>query len=214
MPARADAASPASFLHPPVKKEEEEIKKTEDDISKIKEILFSATSLQTYFACPAKFYYRYVQKLTPEGEVKETLDPSLEGTVCHEVLKEIYAPEGRIVDEAYLIGWLKRRDEIKQMVLEHIRKELKSVDVDGQDLVTSDVLVKFITRVLECDIKQIRANGPITIIGLEKKMYARICGHQFQGVIDRLDKSREGMVRVVDYKTGKDTEDVLARCMR
>ena len=190
--------------------EEEEIKKTEDDISKIKEILFSATSLQAYFACPAKFYYRYVQKLTPEGEVKETLDPSLEGTVCHEVLKEIYAPEGRIVDEAYLIGWLKRRDEIKQMVLEHIRKELKSVDVGGQDLVTSDVLVKFITRVLECDIKQIRANGPITIIGLEKKMYARICGHQFQGVIDRLDKSREGMVRVVDYKTGKDTQDVLA----
>ena len=189
--------------------EEPEIEKTEADVETIKGLKFSATSIQTYFACQAKFYYRYVQDLKPEGEVKETLDPSLEGIVCHEVLKEIYEGGGQLITEEYLKGWLKRRDDIKALVLSHIAKQLHSIEIGGQDLVTSDILVKFITRVLECDIKQIHSGGPIKILGLEQPMSVEICGHKFTGVIDRIDSPRTGMVRVVDYKTGKDTQDVL-----
>lgn len=190
--------------------EEAAIPKTDKDVKKIWERSFSATSLQTYLTCQAKFYYRYVQDLKPEGEVKETLDPSLEGTVCHEVLREIYARGGSVITEEFLKGWLKRRDDIKKRVLDLIREKLNSIEIGGQDLVTSNILVKFITRVLECDIEQIRKGGPIKILGLEQPMDVEICGHNFHGVIDRLDSLRPGMVRVVDYKTGKDTQSALS----
>ena len=190
--------------------EEVAIQKTDEDVRKIKERPFSATSLQTYFACQAKFYYRYVRDLKPEGEVQETLDPGLEGTVCHEVLREIYAKGAPEITEEYLQAWLKRRGDIKERVLDLIRKQLNSIELGGQDLVTSSLLVKFITRVLECDIKQIRMGGPIKILGLERPMDVEICGHNFHGVIDRLDSPRPGIVRVVDYKTGRDTQGVLS----
>ena len=190
--------------------EEELIQKTDEDVQKIKGMRFSATSLQAYFACQAKFYYRYVRDLKPEGEVQESLDPSLEGTVCHEVLREIYAKGAPEITEEYLQAWLKRRGDIKERVHNLIRKKLNSIEIGGQDLVTSSILVKFITRVLECDITQIRMGGPIRILGLERPMDVQICGHNFHGVIDRLDSPRPGIVRVVDYKTGKDAQDVLS----
>ena len=189
--------------------EESAIQKTEEDVKHIRGMRFSATSLQAYLTCQAKFYYRYVQELKPEGEVKETLDPSMEGTVCHEVLKEIYSRGGAEITEEFLKGWLKRRDDIRKRVLELIREQLHSIEIGGQDLVTSNILVKFITRVLECDIKQIRTGGSIKILALEQPMSVDICGHNIQGTIDRLDSLRPGMVRVVDYKTGKDIQSAL-----
>ena len=189
--------------------EEAEIQKTDEDIERIKNISFSASSLQKYFACPAQFYYRYVKGLKPEGEVKETLDSGMEGTVCHEVLKEIYSKGDSVITAEYLKGWLKRRDDIKSLVLEHIGKQLNSIEIGGQDLVTSDILVRFITKVIESDIKQIGESGPIKIHGLEQPMEVEICGHRFFGIIDRFDSLRPGMIRVVDYKTGRDKQNVL-----
>ena len=187
----------------------EELKKTQEDVEAIATRTFSATALETYVGCQAQFYYRYVKKLKPEGEVKETLDPGLEGTVCHETLREIYAEGGPVIATEYLKAWLGRKDEIKRRVLYHIGRYLKSIEVGGQDLVTANILVRFITRVMECDIRQIEANGPLRILGLECPMSVEICGHRFSGVIDRIDSFRDGMVRVVDYKTGSDKQDVL-----
>jgi inactivated superfamily I helicase len=46
-----------------------EVVKTEDDIAKIKETVLSATALQNYLACPAKFYYTVIKGLQREEEV-------------------------------------------------------------------------------------------------------------------------------------------------
>ena len=74
---------------------------------------------------------------------------------------------------------------------------------------STETLAKF-CYVLECDIKLVRANGPIRILGLERPMTVEICGHSFTGKIDRIDSFRDGMVRVVDYKTGRDRQGALA----
>ena len=190
--------------------EAEEIRKTPEDLEKIRSKVFSASSLQDYVACPAKFYYKHIQDLRPEGEVKESLDPGMEGNVCHDVLKDIYSESGGEVDEQFLKGWLARKDEVRRRVVRQIGKETRSIEVGGQDLVTAEVLVKFILRVFESDISQIRACGPLKILGLELPMDVEICGHKFTGRIDRLDTFRPGQVRVVDYKTGRDTQDALA----
>ena len=51
------------------------------------------------------------------------------------------------------------------------------------------------------------AAGHISILGLEQKRRAEIDGFRFIGYIDRLDSINPGEVRIVDYKTGKVTDN-------
>jgi ATP-dependent helicase/DNAse subunit B len=67
-----------------------EIQKTAEDVAKIKGTVLSATSLQSYLACPAKFYYNTVKELSLEEEVAESLDYGMFGTVFHDVMRAIY----------------------------------------------------------------------------------------------------------------------------
>ena len=47
------------------------------------------------------------------------------------------------------------------------------------------------------------------ILGAERTEYMTIGGYRFVGVIDRLDSTSRGEMRVVDYKTGRVEEDDL-----
>ena len=206
------------------------IPKTQEDIEFIKEKPFSASSLSKYITCPAQFYYAVIMKLEPEGEIKETLDPGTLGSVCHDTLEALYEGEEamksdsdfdkrekkkkgftRTISKEYLQGWLKREPEIKRKVLSLIRHKLKSVEVGGEDLVTADIIVRYVLRVIESDLKLLGGRDSFRILGLEEPMdTVRIAGHKFYGYIDRIDSFEDGVVRVVDYKTGSDKPEVLS----
>ena len=49
--------------------------------------------------------------------------------------------------------------------------------------------------------------GSFQVLGLEKKVSTKIDGFKFEGYIDRLDSFLPGEVRIVDYKTGKVSDD-------
>ncbi|MBP5488237.1 MAG: PD-(D/E)XK nuclease family protein [Bacteroidales bacterium] len=208
----------------------EDIPKTQADIDCIRNKEYSASSLSKYITCPAQFYYAVVQKLEPEDEIKDTLDPGTLGSVCHDTLEALYEGEEamksdrdfdkldrkkkgfqRTVTKEYLQGWLKRSADIKRKVLSLIRLKLKSVEVAGEDLVTADIIVRYVLRVIESDLKLLGQRDSFRILGLEEHMDAvEIAGHKFFGYIDRIDSFDEGIVRVVDYKTGGDKPEVLS----
>lgn len=214
--------------------EDLDIPKTASDIERIRSGGFSASTLQTYISCPAKFYFSFVKRLRADQEVKETLDRGLLGEVCHDTLWALYCGEGqmekqisfdkrgkedrwenvphlRVITREYLEGWLARVDLIRRKVMWVAADKLHTIEVTGRDLVSVDIAVKFVTKVLEDDIALIRQHGPFTILGLEKSYYdQQICGHKFVGFIDRLDSFEDGSVRVVDYKSGSDSQNVLA----
>lgn len=60
---------------------EDVIEKTDEDVEFMKKMTFSASSIEKYLSCPAKFYYTYVKRLKVETEVSESLDNSMLGTV-------------------------------------------------------------------------------------------------------------------------------------
>ena len=208
----------------------EEIPKTQEDIDFIRNKEFSASSLSKYITCPAQFYYAVIQNLEPEEEIKETLDPGTLGSVCHDTLEALYEGEEamksdkdfdkrdrkkkgftRTVTKDYLQGWLKREADIKCKVLSLIRHKLKSVEVVGEDLVTADIIVRYVLRVIESDLKLMGSRASFNILGLEEPMNTvEIAGHKFYGYIDRIDSFDDGVVRVVDYKTGSDKPEVLS----
>jgi ATP-dependent helicase/DNAse subunit B len=208
-----------------------QILKTEEDVAKIKATVLSATTLQNYLACPAKFYYNTVKELSLEEEVAESLDYGMFGTVFHDVMRALYtSPSAMAVDfvfdhqgvnEAaltdrmnrisrdYIRQWLTREDDIKAKVKAEIASQLNALEISGRNLVVADVIVRYVMKTLERDLEQLETEGLeyFEILGREIKVSGEFRGQKLKGFIDRLDSFRPDQARVVDYKTGKVLED-------
>ena len=183
------------------------IPKTEDDIRKIRNIEFSATALQKYLECPARFYYDRIRGLGKPDEVSEVLDDGLFGTVYHEMMHYIY--DKGAVDVGYLSSWLGRRMDIKERVKDEIMKRMHTLEVSGRNLVAADVIVRYVMKTLSADKELLEASGKrsFRILGLEKAYKTVFGGFRLTGVVDRIDSFSDGVLRIVDYKTGNVKED-------
>jgi len=188
---------------------EPDILKTDEDIKKIKACRFSATTLQNYLACPAKFYYSKVCELKPLDEVAESLDAGMQGTVFHETMQELYGDFGGKVTKAGLRQCLSDPQAIKDRIREKIMAQLHSPELSGRNILFEDIIFRYVLQTLERDIELMdkEHTDHINILGLEKQMKYQIDGFDFVGTIDRLDSLNGAEVRVVDYKTGKVTEN-------
>ncbi len=205
-----------------------EIEKTAEDVEKIKNTSLSATTLQNYLACPAKFYFATIKELELEDEVAESLDYGMFGTVYHDTMRALYtAPKAMAPDflfrygeplpftpmervsRSYIDSWLKRPDDIKLKVKALIIDQLKAIEVRGRDLVMVDVIVRYVLKTLRRDLELLTKEDSdnFEILGLENRVTGEFRGQKFKGFIDRLDSFRPGQIRVVDYKTGKVLDD-------
>ena len=208
-----------------------EIVKTEEDVAKIRETVLSATTLQNYLACPAKFYYGVVKGLEVEEEVAESLDYGMFGTVYHDTMRALYTseeamdpefvfndrePRGGLscealtmVSRSYIESWIARKEQIKLKVKALIMSQLSTIEVSGRNLVVADVIVRYVVKTLQRDLELLKKEGreAFEILGREIRVGGEFCGQRFKGFIDRLDSFRDGEARVVDYKTGKVLED-------
>lgn len=197
----------------------EDIYKTPEDVEKIRSTVLSATTLQNYLACPAKFYYGTVRELKTEEEVAESLDYGMFGTVYHETMRSLYTPEDemaedflfdrKVVTRDYILSWLGREDEIRNKIKSLIINELNLVDVTGRNLVVTDVILKYVMKTLQRDMELLDLENvdSFEVLGREVRVQGEFCGQKFKGFIDRLDSFHPGQVRVVDYKTGKVLDD-------
>ena len=203
------------------------IEKTPEDLEQMRSMVLSATALQNYLACPAKFYYSAIKKLKLEDEVAESLDFGMFGTIYHEVMRSIYSGEDAMKDDfffneeerygglpvpplskvngKYIKEWLQREDDVRRKVKALIIRELSAIDVSGRNLVVTDVIVRYVMKTLERDLELLREKGVdgFEVTGRELKVSGEFHGQRFKGFIDRLDSFAPGQVRVVDYKTGK-----------
>ena len=190
--------------------EPDAIPKTAADIDVIREGVHSASSLQSYLYCPAKFYYSFIKHLSTDEEVLEAMDAGALGTVYHGTMQALYEP---FVDKrltvADLDGMLKDRKAVKALVRKTILKKMQTVDVTGRDLVVEEVIVEYVLRTLRHDRELLVQSGSkgFDILFLEEKMLGTFEGFQIKGYADRIDSYLAGEARIVDYKTGKVEQD-------
>ncbi|MBP5335049.1 MAG: PD-(D/E)XK nuclease family protein [Bacteroidales bacterium] len=188
------------------------IEKTPEDIKVLEETIFSASSIQSYLACPAKFYYSSVKGLEEVEDVEESLQANQIGNVLHKLMQHIYSVKGGVVKADYLKGWAKDESSLKAKIHELIRTELKTPEVTGRNLIFANVICKYAVQILgrDCELLEGQGADSFNILSLEVKDKVDICGRPFKGYIDRLDSLRPGMVRVSDYKTGKVTDQEIS----
>lgn len=188
-----------------------EIPKTKEHIRIIKEERrLSATALQNYLSCKAKFFYGTVLKLSKTEDIEQSLDAKLVGTVFHAVMQRLYTvPDGRLRLD-YLKSLLgDKKDKISDTVREVVLQNLKCPEITGRNLIYEDMICRYVRTTIRYDISILENNkkDSFNIIGLELPVSVEIGDFRFFGIIDRLDSITPGELRIVDYKTGRVGKD-------
>ncbi|GAA7440599.1 ATP-dependent deoxyribonuclease AddB [Helicobacter pylori] len=144
-----------------------------------KDFSFSASSLNAFLTCKRRFYYHYMKcfKESPKDE-----NNSAVGSLLHELLKEAYEKDKNPYSlEERLIWLLKTRENITP------KERLDT-------LVALKKIQAFYLKEKE------RFNAKIKILDLEKSFETAIQGVVFKGRIDRVDKTADNEIILLDYK--------------
>jgi ATP-dependent helicase/DNAse subunit B len=190
----------------------------------------SPSRLETYAACPYRYFLSYVLNVEPveEPEAVERLDPLERGSLIHAVLERFLREIGRADpprEEA--------RDRHVEILLQSFETECAdrvARGVTGRPLIWEmdrrqifeDLLRWYAEEVKERDRSTFlpgdfeasfgapaRGSGVESAISMVEPVVVRVGGHElrFQGRIDRIDwdEAREHF-RVIDYKTGKNSK--------
>ncbi|MGL2548741.1 PD-(D/E)XK nuclease family protein [Helicobacter pylori] len=169
--------------------QEEEIKATIP-----KDFSFSASSLNAFLTCKRRFYYHYIKhfKESPKDENNSTV-----GSLLHELLKEAYEKDKNpYALEERLIQLLKTRENITP------KERLDT-------LIALKKIQAFYIKEKE------RFKAKIKILDLEKSFETTIQGVAFKGRIDRIDKTADNEIILLDYKFKNDLKlDNMSKTQR
>lgn len=191
-------------------KEEFEVPKTDEVIAALKEIAkkgFSPSALSKYIEDPISYYKRYVLKIKDLDEVEETVAANTMGTIVHDVLEDFYKP---------YLGLFLKVEDVKLMLSKidvktkfYFEKHYKNGDIYiGKNKLIFEVAKNFIVKFLQSELRILDKGAVLKIIGTETKLDTNIevPGLDFPvkigGTVDRIDEL-DGVLRIVDYKTGK-----------
>ena len=187
--------------------------KTEEDVRIIRSRPLSASSLQDYLTCPARFYYSRVKGLKKLQDVSEEMDSSMFGVVFHEAMEQLYSFADKKLTLERLDKLIKDEEGRVNLVTRLVEEQMGESDIKGKNLVYRDIICCYVKKCLEKDRQYIISEGAssLDILGLELNRRWSFAGFEFTGILDRLDSLRNGEVRVVDYKTGavKDEDFVI-----
>ncbi|GAA7263676.1 ATP-dependent deoxyribonuclease AddB [Helicobacter pylori] len=148
-----------------------------------KDFSFSASSLNAFLTCKRRFYYHYMKRFkeSPKDE-----NNSAVGSLLHELLKEAYEKDKNpYALEERLIWLLETRENITP------KERLDT-------LIALKKIQAFYLKEKE------RFKAKITILDLEKSFETTIQGVIFKGRIDRIDKTADNEIILLDYKFKND----------
>ncbi len=148
-----------------------------------KDFSFSASSLNAFLTCKRRFYYHYIKRFkeSPKDESNSAI-----GSLLHELLKEAYEKDKNpYALEEKLIQLLETRENITP------KERLDT-------LIALKKIQAFYLKEKE------RFKAKIKILDLEKSFETTIQGVAFKGRIDRIDKTADNEMILLDYKFKSD----------
>ncbi len=144
-----------------------------------KDFSFSASSLNAFLTCKRRFYYHYIKRFkeSPKDESNSAV-----GSLLHELLKEAYEKD-------------KNPYALEERLIQLL--ETKGNITPKERLDTLIALKKIQAFYLK---EKERFKAKIKILDLEKSFETTIQGVAFKGCIDRIDKTADNEMILLDYK--------------
>ena len=170
---------------------------------------YSPSALNTYRSCTLKYYMRYVAKFKEDDELAEEVDNATFGTAIHDTLEQLYLSTlGHPLTEKQLQEMTKNIDSVLEgQFAKHVPV---AAIKQGKNLLAFEVARAYVKRVLKNDLKSVKNGQPVTVLQLEQKLKGSITvavnGTELKvnlsGLADRIDRTHDGQIRLIDYKTG------------
>ena len=187
----------------------------------------SPSAINTYIACPRRFYWQYVEKLQPKEREEALFAPNVLGSFVHAMLHSIYRDEcgcdGLTPKEVTAVqihavvsspekrqkALLKAYEMMNRDWQEHHPDDPQLHYLPEKHLIENKAIDHYVIHALEHDAVIAEEEGlQIWLMEKRRDLSLEIEGIgtvTTGGIIDRLDIVGQGAnqrVRVVDYKTG------------
>ena len=186
------------------------IEKSESVMKRLQEIAlkgFSPSALTSYIRNPIQFYLQKIINIKEVEEVEENIAVNTLGTIIHETLLALYKPfVGKILKETDIQNLF---SQIETEVLKQFKIIYKEGDIQkGRNLLVFEVAKRNIHNFLNVELDGLKNGDSVTILHLEER-FERTFEHPqlpfpvlIGGSVDRIEE-RNGIIRIIDYKTGK-----------
>lgn len=191
----------------------------------------SPSAVNKYIRCPLQFFFQYVANVKEPECNDEDIDNRMFGNIFHKAAQFIYediaSHNNNVVTDAFIDKYIDNEELLGDVVDKAFSEEFFKTDIskgkislNGLQIINREVIMTFLQQMLRHD----RANTPFNILALESAVYEDVRfttpsdGKQRKlevgGIIDRLDmvkdrKTGEDVIRVLDYKTGRQPKYVL-----
>lgn len=166
-------------------------------------------AINTYLDCTLKFYFRYILDLqAPRQLPEEGIEAVQFGTLVHEVLEQLYTilqanKQGKLIQHSDIVSFRQQASSLVAAIMAATGQPNRG---GGQAAIEQEVVEKVVDKVLAWD----ELYTPFELVGVEVGKHEPLVtrfklqdGREFilGGIIDRVDR-KQGVVRVIDYKTG------------
>jgi len=154
---------------------------------------YSNNSLGTYRDCPRQFKYRYIERI--EVPRRLTADTYL-GSAVHRVLADLYKTSAN--------GVVLPLDEVlRSYDAEWEKPEKRQIEVPNERMTVDDYIENG-RKMLELFYERCKPFSQGILLGVEMRLYFILPGSSYRmmGIVDKLWKRGDGVVEIVDYKTG------------
>jgi ATP-dependent helicase/nuclease subunit B len=174
---------------------------------------FSPTGLTNYVRNPLDFYLQTVLGIRNEMELEETVAANTLGTVVHDTLEELYTPMiGQLLEEASLKN---AQQKITACVEKNFSKTYRGGDISrGKNLIIYHVALQYVEKFIAKELAEVKKGSQIRILQLESDLKKAVPMPNLpfpvflRGKADRIDE-KDGIIRIIDYKTGKVLQNEL-----
>lgn len=174
----------------------------------------SPSTITSFLYNPIQFYKQKVLQIKEFNDVEETIAHNTLGTVVHETLDDLYRP--------HIGNYLKSTDIVamekvaKDLVTSKFTKHFINGNITtGKNRLIFEVANRFVSNFLSKEKELLQdENNQLKIIATEQNLSVEIeiDGFNFpfkiHGNVDRIDELN-GVLRIIDYKTGKVTKSNL-----
>lgn len=160
--------------------------------------VYSHSRLNTFENCPKQFQFRYVLKIPQESEGIE----AFVGKRVHEVLERLY----EFVDRGQVPPLQKVVDRYYQLFDQHYDGERVRIVKTGVDLpfyreLGSRCLHNYYRRHYPFDVGETLGIEERVVFELDE--LGKSSKYKMQGIIDRIARGPDGVIEIIDYKTGQ-----------
>ncbi|GAO42277.1 PD-(D/E)XK nuclease family protein [Flavihumibacter petaseus] len=177
------------------------------------------SAINTYLDCRLRFFYQYVSRIKEPESAIDIMDPRLVGKILHSCLELLYKKlekqkGNRTVEKsdiAVMEAWLDESVLDIAFSVEILGSAALPFSFSGSTLVLRDIIRSYARTILKADevyapfiMEEMEANVAVPYtVRLEERAIPIFLG----GYIDRIDR-RNGIYRIIDYKTGRDDKEI------